>query len=256
MWRVIACSVRGTSHLRSGLPCQDYSSFLHTYFESEKVTIVGIADGAGSSKASDIGSMEAVEHILRRIATWPKRIGDIGEEQAKTWVEESRQQLDLIATTKQLELRDLSCTLLVAILGDAESVFFQVGDGAWIAEYQGTCEVITWPRAGEYANETTFITSPKWEENLQFRRWTDSAMSFAGFTDGVQSLALHFASKSVHAPFFAPMFSVLHSTDDETSLIAPLHGFLDSPEINERTDDDKTLTLACRERKRLTDAPD
>lgn len=256
MWRLIARSVRGTSHLKSGLPCQDYSSFLHTYFESEQVSIIGLADGAGSAKASDIGSMEAVERILRRIAAWPRRIGDITEDQAKTWVGEARQQLELIATTKQLELRDLSCTLLVAILGDAESVFFQVGDGAWISEYQGKCEAITWPLAGEYANETTFITAPKWEEHLQFRRWTDSAMSFAGFTDGVQALALHFASKSVHAPFFAPMFSVLHDTDDETSLIAPLHGFLNSPQINERTDDDKTLALACREHKRLADAPD
>ena len=256
MWRVIARSVRGTSHFKSDLPCQDYSSFRHTYFDSEQVTIIGLADGAGSAKASDIGSMEAVEHILRRIAAWPKRISDISEEQARIWVGEARQQLELIATTKQLELRDLSCTLLVAILGDAECIFFQVGDGAWISEYQGKCDVITWPLGGEYANETTFITSPKWAEFLQFRRWTDSVMSFAGFTDGVQSLALHFASKSVHAPFFAPMFSVLHGTDDETSLIGPLHGFLDSPQINERTDDDKTIALACRERKMLSDAPE
>lgn len=199
--------------------------------------------------------MEAVEFILRRIAEWPSAISDIDEVQARIWISEAREQLQSIATTGGLELRDLACTLLVAVLGSEKGVFMQVGDGAWIAENEGECRPITWPMNGEYANETTFITSPAWAESLQFCVWNKPISGIAGFTDGVQALSLHFASKAVHAPFFEPMFAALRGASDELSLIPLFHAFLDSPQVNGRTDDDKTLVLACRIPNSNSNAP-
>jgi hypothetical protein len=68
----------------------------------------------------------------------------------------------------------------------------------------------------------------------------------AGFTDGIQALALNFAAKCVHVPFFESMLAALRECDDETSLLSPLISFLSSERVNQRTDDDKTLVLARR----------
>ncbi|MGA0525444.1 protein phosphatase 2C domain-containing protein, partial [Escherichia coli] len=61
-------------------------------------------------------------------------------------------------------------------------------------------------------------------------------------------LALAFETKLPHQPFFEPMFSVLRRTEpsDCEGLSAQLGQFLNSPQVNERTDDDKTLVLATR----------
>jgi len=256
MWRAIGASARGTSHIVSDLPCQDAWAQRTAFVGGEFVTILAIADGAGSAKASDLGSQECVAHLVHAISTSDFRISEMDQDVASTWLESGRKHLEALAVEKELSPRDLACTALVAVLGESESIFFQVGDGAWIAEYQGHCEPITWPLSGEYANETTFLSSPNWKSQMQFRRWASSTMSIAGFTDGLQGLALHFASKAVHAPFFAPMFGALHRTDNVNTLQAPLLQFLNAPVLNERTDDDKTLVLACREKLKLRHGAD
>ena len=65
-------------------------------------------------------------------------------------------------------------------------------------------------------------------------------------TDGLQMLALRFADKSVHGPFFLPMFQALRAAESASALQTPLRDFLNSPAVNRRTDDDKTLILATR----------
>ena len=86
---------------------------------------------------------------------------------------------------------------------------------------------------------------------MQFKAVREPLSAIAGFSDGLQDVALHFASRSVHAPFFESKFEVLGTTDDETSLKAPLIEFLLSAALGERTDDDKTLVLACRQEVKL-----
>jgi hypothetical protein len=86
---------------------------------------------------------------------------------------------------------------------------------------------------------------------MQFRAVHEPLSAIAGLSDGLQDVALHFASRSVHAPFFDSKFEALGKTDDETSLRAPLIEFLSSAVLSERTDDDKTLVLACRQEVKL-----
>ncbi|MGL4552961.1 MAG: PP2C family serine/threonine-protein phosphatase, partial [Gemmataceae bacterium] len=63
--------------------------------------------------------------------------------------------------------------------------------------------------------------------------------------DGLQGLALHYATRTAHGPFFAPLFRALRGADPE-ELGDPMRAFLESPRVNGRTDDDKTLILAAR----------
>lgn len=255
MWRAIGASVIGTSHEEAQLPCQDASAFHSCILGSERVMIVAIADGAGSARASEIGSAAAVEHLLRQLASSGRTLLEMDEALATEWMQNARDHLEALAVEKELPSRDLACTLMFAILGEFTSIFGQVGDGAWVAQGSDGVLPVTWPSGGEYANQTTFITSPDWREAMQFRVIREPLRAVAGFTDGLQNIALHFASRSAHAPFFEPKWSALLAADDETSLHAPLLAFLTSAALAERTDDDKSLVLACRQEVKLLGGP-
>jgi serine/threonine protein phosphatase PrpC len=251
MWRVIGTSVVGASHQKLQTPCQDYCGYQPCILGSERALVIGIADGAGSAKSSEIGSRETVDHLLRQIAHCDLGLIEIQEETVAAWLQRTRDHLDKVALEREIPVGDLACTVLFAILADSGAIFCQVGDGAWIAKSNGSYMTATWPSGGEYANQTTFITSPNWREVMQFRILRERLSAVAGFSDGLQNVALHFASRSVHAPFFDSKFKALEETDDETSLRAPLMEFLSSAALAERTDDDKTLVLACRQEVKL-----
>lgn len=246
MWRAIGTSVIGTSHQKLKKPCQDACEYYASILGFERALLIGIADGAGSANCSEIGSKEAVAHLLREISKWKLGLTHVNEQTAAGWLLSTREHLETVGDSNGIGVTDLACTVMFAILADSCSIFGQVGDGGWIAKSNGNYETPTWPSGGEYANQTTFITSPKWREAMQFNVLRKPLSEVAGFTDGLQNVALHFASRSVHAPFFDSKLEALRRTDDETSLRAPLIEFLASPSLCERTDDDKTLVLAWR----------
>lgn len=251
MWRVVGTSVVGASHHKSQTPCQDFCNYRFCTLGGERALVIAIADGAGSAKASEIGSQQAVEQLLRQVGSSDLAALQIDEERAAGWIQHALDHLNTVAEERGVEIRDLACTLLFAIITDSVGVFCQVGDGGWIVRSHDTYHTATWPSGGEYANQTTFITSPNWRDVMQFNILIEPLSAVAGFSDGLQNVALHFASRSVHRPFFEGKFRALETTDDETSLLAPLMEFLASPALEERTDDDKTLVLACRQEVKL-----
>ena len=246
MWKAVGKSVIGASHLRGQVPCQDSSDYLRCQIDGEAALIIGISDGAGSAAHSHLGLQEAVAALMRQAASFKRAIADITREDVRTWLANTLAHLTAVAEREKIEIKDLACTVLVAVLGDRHAVFAQIGDGAWIVETNGVFGAVTWPQNGEFANETKFITSPDALDSLQFQQCCEPLTAAAGFTDGVQALALDLAAKSVHAPFFESMFAALRDCEDETSLLSPLISFLSSDRVNERTDDDKTLVLARR----------
>jgi hypothetical protein len=99
---------------------------------------------------------------------------------------------------------------------------------------------------GEYANMTNFVTDENAIELLAVRVLPALADRVAVFSDGIQRLALNMATNTAHTPFFTPFFTVLATATaaQEDYLQVELARFLQSPAVNERTDDDKTLALA------------
>ena len=73
---------------------------------------------------------------------------------------------------------------------------------------------------------------------------TESVSELAVFTDGLQRLALDFTTRQPYGAFFRPFFERLRTEPEPETLLEPLREFLDSPRVNDRTDDDKTLVLA------------
>jgi len=247
MWRATGAYAIGTSHVADGKPCQDYCAYTHTFIGESPVLAIAISDGAGSAKFSDIGSRATVECLLNIV---PKRITTLvqaNQDCAKGILEEARGHLNVVAADHGCHVTDLACTVLLAILGEFASFFVQVGDGAWVIQQGEEYSVPIWPDNGEYVNETTFLTSPNWQDRLRYYSAYGKIEHVAGFTDGLERVALHIATKSAFAPFFDPLFSAVRVTDNQGALRSELSEFLASQRLAARTDDDKTLVLACHQ---------
>ena len=95
---------------------------------------------------------------------------------------------------------------------------------------------------------TNFATDTEAFEKLEYDLIDRHIEEIALLTDGLQSLVLHYETRTAHAPFFAPIFEWLRpaSEDSLQQFSSSLISYLSSQKVNEHTDDDKTLILATR----------
>lgn len=161
------------------------------------------------------------------------------------------------ADDEERDVREYACTLLGAVVSPTAAAFLQVGDGAIVVSHgeEDGWSYVFWPQHGEFANTTNFIVSPNAMEALEFDLATRRIEEIAVFTDGIENLVLHQASRTVHEPFFNQMFRPVRDSDAEGfngALSEGLRRYLSGPAICERTDDDKTLILATRLEKHAT----
>ena len=250
---VSSASVTGSSHHRSGLPCQDSSN----YRIAGEVLIAAVADGAGSATMSDVGSALAAEtsvitaeRLLREYhehaphplhETCLKRVV-IGA------VEETRRELCEESQRRDIEVRHLATTLLLAVHTRDILAAAQIGDGAIVvSDGLGAYVTFITPQRGEYANQTSFLTSPDAMSRLEVRveRVNSGPSRLAMFTDGLQNLVLRASDDSPHAPFFNPVFTWMSSQPVSDDTDRKLAAFLESPRVTNRADDDLTLLLAA-----------
>lgn len=245
MWKLVYGSVKGTSHVHSGQPCQDFCAGSVT----GSTLFVACADGAGSAELSHLGSKTAVEHFMGYAASL---VSAPTREQIEIWVDAARSLVLEKATANGTTPRQLACTLLAAIVGESWAAFAQVGDGVIVFDGPGGYELAFWPDNGEYANTTRFLTEDDYHANLRIEIVERQVTELAVLTDGLQMLALDFGRARVHDRFFTPLFRTLKNGPDEKTLRASLLEFMDSKRVNDRTDDDKTLLLATRS---VTDVP-
>ena len=173
------------------------------------------------------------------------------------------------------EPRDFASTLLAVLVGPNSGGALQIGDGVIVVSDGGNgwgrvfwpqrggyadhlpnpnrdttaFRWVFWPQRGEYANTTRFLTDADALERLHIAPRLGKVTDVALMTDGLESLALHYASTSVHEPFFHGMFRPLWDADrtgEIHHLSAGLERFLSSEQVGSRTDDDVSLILATR----------
>ena len=256
-WRRLAASVVGLSHEERDIPCQDFSATSCVATAEGEVLLLAAADGAGSAAHSDMGSRLACETIIRIAGDWfsgGKVVAELEQSVLEDWLLEAIRAISNGAAEREVPVRDLACTLLLAVVGAAHAWFAQIGDGAIVLRDGDAYRVVFWPQSGEYANMTYFLTDAEALTRVQHLSHAGIVDEVGMFTDGVQPVALHYATRSAHEPFFRPMFAALRAQPAGVAdaLQQPLVSFLRSPKINERTDDDKTLVMATR---RAPDTP-
>ncbi|MFZ5830451.1 MAG: PP2C family serine/threonine-protein phosphatase [Planctomycetota bacterium] len=248
-WKVLGESLAGTSHVAAGLPCQDCWSALELRLAAECYLILSCADGAGSATHAQRGSEVCCTAFIDIVADQLEqgaKLSDFGRNRVLEIGRRVVRALEREAEIAKVPLRELSCTLLGAVIGETSALFAQVGDGAIVVRTQEGYRPVFWPQSGEYASTTYFVTGGDLERMLQCELIEERVEEVALFTDGLERLLLHFATRTAHRPFFEPTFRTLRNAESVDSLRAHFHSFLDSPAVNSRTDDDKTLLLALR----------
>jgi hypothetical protein len=270
-WRAIAASVAGTGHGRRSLPNQDAVAW-----RSRGGWLWGaVADGAGSAARSQWGSRRAVETVVTvlgvqvaaAIAAAAAQDSNLDPQMAqaalaarlrdglKTALALARADLETLARREKIPLRELACTTIAIAAGPNLVIAAQIGDGAAVvADLAGQCHTLTRPQQGEYANETVFLTGDGAIAAIVYGEFHGTVAQIALFSDGLQRLALELPSGDPFAPFFAPLFKFVQTSDDPETAQETLTTFLRSPRVTARTDDDLTLLLgSLRDRRdRLT----
>jgi hypothetical protein len=207
-WRIAKAVVEGTSHAAKGVPCQDCADTNEIETEQGAVLIAVVSDGAGSAAHSDTGSWLATKTVLELIEMHFDEGGSIetiDRPLAAAWIERVGIEMANDASRHPRALRDYACTLLVAIVGESAAAFLQVGDGGIVTSraQEDDWTYVFWPQHGEFANSTNFVISDGVGSLFEFASMPERVEEFALFSDGLENLVLHQASRSVHEPFFS-----------------------------------------------------
>ena len=247
-WRVVAASAAGISHIDNGRACED-SCFAQVESDSatQPLLTIFVADGAGSAAKGCMGASLAIEAATEFVGQQDSQSGfTLNDHWATECIQAVRERIYAGAERQGAKPRDFACTFLGVIATPYATLLMQIGDGGIVIDIGSGLELPIIPMTGEYANMTNFITDDNAIDVLAVRVFSNRADKIAVFSDGIQRLALTMATNTVYAPFFTPFFTVLSAATatQENLLQAELEQFLQSPAVNERTDDDKSLALA------------
>ncbi len=253
IWQAVAKSVIGTKHIRSKKPCQDYSGY--KLEKNNEVMLGAISDGMGSALYSDRGSQLAVSfslNYLQRSRVWDlepdKQNRDYFSIFFKNLLIDIRQELAEFARKSRCFIRDLDCTLIVFVATPNWLAAMQVGDGLLVIRSQNYSDyqLVFKPDKGEYANETTSVTSTSAEKEMLSRLIIEPIDFICAATDGVENIALLKRQTWVpFAGFFSGLEQIMTLENTLHEKEEDIEEFLDGDRINTKTDDDKTLLL-CR----------
>jgi hypothetical protein len=244
MWHVVAAREAGTSHLRTGIPCQD----AFAWGEAGESLLLFAADGAGSAARAEEGSRLAVDAALESaragLAFGEPRDTEGWRPLLESIVRAARERLE----AEGGELRDLSTTLLGILWSPRHLAALQVGDGWIVVESGGTMRALIPPVKGEYFNETVFLTSSGFAGRARYEVLAGEEVSgVAVLTDGLEMVSIDLAEGTPHEPFFRPLFDLARDpAEGAEAQEREVREFLRSERICARTDDDKTLILAVR----------
>jgi hypothetical protein len=256
-WRIAYDSVIGTSHEKTGLPCQDAAGCRIVADPAGRPILLLVAcDGAGSASRSLDGANLTGARFLDEFGEASKRsaFDEISQEFVQDWLSRLRAEIKDRADADDLSVREFACTILAAIIGQDRAAFFQIGDGAIVVSNRSEPDDygwVFWPQHGEFANQTNFVTQDNAHDVLVFELEERCVDEVAMFTDGLERLVLDLTEKTAHQPFFRTLFGWLIKTEpnapDSPIATSPVvDSYLRSKQINDRTDDDKTLILASR----------
>ncbi|MDI9349956.1 MAG: PP2C family serine/threonine-protein phosphatase [Candidatus Symbiobacter sp.] len=280
-WQVAAAKQVGRTHIYLNRGCEDYCG--HDQVAGGIVLAV-VSDGAGSVPFAAAGSQTLCESLLSTMRQFFAQGGqgstqggqgstqggggngnqDHGQALAAQidravilgWIEQARQDLQAKAEQTLSPLNHYAATLLLVVAGPQDAVIVQLGDGATVVAvdaHETEWHCVHWPQHGPFLNTTYFVTEDDYAEHLQIEFYPHPLTALAMFSDGLERLLLSEQSRSPHAPFFTKIFAQFRHCQRSQTAASPgpimekiLADLLDSREVNDRTDDDKTLLLIMR----------
>lgn len=249
-WRWAAARAAGTSHARGGTPCQDALAAREVEGPAGPVLVAAVSDGAGSAALSRQGSRIVARTVVAEAARHFEAEAAMPDAEAVLgWLDAARDAIAAEAGRRGASPRDFAATMVAAFATPHATLVAHVGDGGCVLDgMEGGWDVASWPAGGEYAGTTFFVTDAP-APRLELRLIERPAAALALFTDGIEHMVLHDATRTAHAPFFDPMFAPVRASAAEgrdRDLSRALRAYLRSAAVEAKTDDDKTLLLAVR----------
>ncbi|MEK0180708.1 PP2C family serine/threonine-protein phosphatase [Microcoleus anatoxicus] len=249
-WQIVGCSAIGTKHITGGTPCQDA-----VFYEmiSDQIIIGAVSDGMGSARRSDVGSKLAVKTALSQIKNmmcWEhKPKNDEGARNIfRSVLEKVQAALKKEAENGGYSVEDLNCTLLAFVATPEWLAAMQVGDGLIVVRPKGQdYQLLFMPDKGEFCNETTPVTSSQALKEMEVCVKSGSYEFICAATDGIENISLVKPEKwKPFQGFFKPLEEqIMLSTKSLAHKKKEIDHFLNSEQINQKTDDDKTLLLCA-----------
>jgi serine/threonine protein phosphatase PrpC len=167
--KVAGGAVRGHSHEKEGMPCQD--NYYVWREKNKKAAGIALADGAGSSKHSQIGAACATESIIPFVMEGFDNYFLKPEKTGSQITQYLSRKLAEIADMNGLKFKDLSCTLLfVCVKRSRKTIRFvagHIGDGVIVHGNAHAIYVLSEPTRGEFANTTFFLTGNNENSSLK-----------------------------------------------------------------------------------------
>jgi hypothetical protein len=251
-WRYVDAFAVGISHRDTNTPCQDRcAGTVVSSIDGGDVFVTIVSDGAGSAAHSERGAQVVCDTLVALVGEAVRASSDldrIGDELVRSWFLVAREALREEARALDVEIREFAATALLAVASERQTVCARIGDGGIVLRRtsEDAFEVALWPDSGEYANQTYFVTDDAAAERIAIARF-DDVSDVVAFSDGLQNLALEHATRTAFPPFFLPLVAAVRAARATNGkLHAELVDYLNSPAINERTDDDKSLVVGCR----------
>jgi len=244
MWITNSVAVQGRGHLAELIPCQDKVCTL----EQNEMAIIALADGAGSCSLSHFGA----ETVCRTVTNFfqghakelysaenPETLKILLYQELLAALEETAQAHDCKS------VKELSSTLLCAVVYKDKLFTVHIGDGMMVIRTDGTLSIFSEPDNGEYANQTTFVTSSTALEHMRISCTKLSSKTDAVFlmSDGSAASLYHSTEKkpSNSLNLFADM-SMQYSQD---IIQEELTDFFENS-IRKRTLDDCSLCMLVK----------
>ena len=254
-FRLGCSSLQGTSHQKDGTPNQD-NVLVKTVRAGTigNVAVMAVSDGAGSARYSHYGSRAACSaavdslnrQIMRNPATAFKH--HLLRSALQRAVRRARQ--NVLQTARReaarpssVDVREYACTMLLAVMSESLTGTAHVGDGCVVAGGGGEWRLISAPENGEFANETTFLTSPRSLPRTQVFSPSDIAC-LAVMTDGLQDVALS-RGQTPYKRFWTPLHNAL-SRSKGASPEAVLDSLLRKVSEAGKATDDCTIAVCLR----------
>lgn len=251
-WRFVDAFAVGLSHLGTDVPCQDRcAGAVVASLDGGDAFVTIVSDGAGSAAYAERGAQVVCDTLVAAVSEAVRASSDldrISDELVRSWFLCARESLREESRERDAEIRDFAATALLAVASDHQTLCARIGDGGIVLRRtpEDAFEVALWPDSGEYANQTYFITDDAAAERIAIARF-DDVSDVVAFSDGLQNLALEHATRTAFAPFFLPLVAAVRGARETNGkLHAELVDYLNSPAINGRTDDDKSLVVGCR----------
>lgn len=268
-WKGITRSLCGTRHQQQGLPCQDFGA----HWIGDEVVVGAIADGAGSAKYADVGAQLAVTTLVEYLkasnqwlyshqSSWttlpPAALAGTTRKCFTKGIKAVQTAIQQQAQHHGGAMDDFACTLLAFLATPQWIAACQIGDGFIVVrsadapanvEASGSNDspytLLFKSDKGEYANQTTFVTSNTALNALQTQVFMSAPAFICASTDGLESVAIRQRDAFPFPPFFRPLDEFMDETPNPEQNDEYIMTFLQSDRLNQRTDDDKTL-LMCQ----------